>query len=77
MKFYLLAFIYLFVFFGSIYGFFVSELKIGFGAVPGANFVLTGWVKNITCSFGLLLVAVVSAYPILRAVYNALEAGSK
>lgn len=77
MKFYLLAFTYLFVFFGAIYGFFVTELKIGLGAESGANLVLTGWVKNLTCSIGLLLVALVPTYPIVRAVYRALEAGNK
>lgn len=77
MKFYLMAFIYLFVSFGSIYGFFVDELNIGFGAESGVNLVLTGWVKNLACSVGLLVVAVVPAYPLILAVYNALEANGK
>lgn len=77
MKFFLLAFLYLFVFFGSIYGLFVNELTIGLEADPNLNIVLTGWVKNLTCLFGLLLIGVVSAYPLVAAVYRALRDGGK
>ena len=73
MKLYLLAFLYLFIFFGSIYGFFVSELNIGFGAGSAFNLSLSGWIKNLVCAFGLLLIGAVSAWPIVRSVYNALK----
>jgi hypothetical protein len=75
MKFFLLAFIYLFVFFGFIYGFFVHELNIGFGGDSSFNFSLTGWAKNLLCIFGLFLLGAVPAYPIVRAVYRALGNG--
>lgn len=77
MKFYLLAFLYLFVFFGSLYGLFVSELNIGLGAGPEFSIVLRGWVKNLLCSGGLLLVAGISAYPIISAVSKALGNGGE
>lgn len=72
MKFYLLAFLYLFAFFGSIYGFFVNELNFGFGSF---TFSLTGWTKNIVCTSGLFLVAAIPAFPIVGAVYRALKNG--
>ena len=73
MKFYFLVFLYLFIFFGSIYGFLVNELNIGFGADSAFNLSLSGSVKNLVCAFGLLLIGVVSAWPIVRSVYNALK----
>lgn len=73
MKFYLLAFLYLFVFFGSIYGFFVSELNIGFGADSAFNLSLSGWAKNLLCTFGLLLVGAMSVWPLVSATYKALK----
>lgn len=74
MKFYLLAFLYLFAFFGSIYGFFVNELNFGFGDSI-FNFSLTGWAKNLVCTFGLLLVGAIPAFPIVRGVYRGLKNG--
>lgn len=73
MKFYLLAFLYLFTFFGSIYGLFVDELNIGLSVDSAFNVTLTGWAKNLFCLFGLLLVAGVSAYPIVIALSRALK----
>ena len=73
MKFYLLALLYIFVFFGSIYGFCVDELNIGFGADSAFNLSMSGWVKNLVCALGLLLVGAVSAWPIVSAVYKAIK----
>lgn len=73
MKFYLLVLLYIFVLFGSIYGFFVSELNIGFGADSAFNLSLSGWGKNLVCLFGLLLIGVVSTWPIVSAVYKAIK----
>ena len=62
----------LFMFCGSIYGFFVSELNIGLGASSSVNLQLTGWVKNTTCVVGLLFSSSVMVYPLVSAVYKAL-----
>lgn len=75
MKFFLLAFLYLFVFFGSIYGFFVNELNIGLGENSKFNVSLTGWAKNLTCIFGLFLVAAIPTYLMVGTVYRALVNG--
>ena len=75
MKFFLLAFLYLFVFFGSIYGFFVHELSIGLGENSKFNVSLIGWAKNLTCIFGLFLVAAVPSYLIARVLYRAVVNG--
>ena len=77
MKFYLLALLYIFAFFGSIYGFFVDELNIGFGADSAFNLSMSGWVKNLVCALGLLLVGAVSAWPIVNAVYKAITGAEK
>ena len=66
LSFYLLAALYLFVVFGSIYGLFVDKITI-------LHFSLTGWSKNLLCLAGLLIVGLVSAYPMLLAVYRALS----
>lgn len=75
MKFFLLAFLYLLVVFGSIYGFFVNELNIGFGDSI-FSFSLTGWAKNLVCIFGLFVVGAIPTLPIVRAVYRALKNGA-
>jgi len=62
--FYLLATLYIFVIFASIYGFFVDEITI-------FNFSLSGWSKNLLCIFGLLVASIASAYPMVSAVYKA------
>lgn len=73
MKFYLFAFIYLFIFFGSLYGLFANELNIGFGSNSLLNYSLTGWKKNVFCVLGLILVAAVSTYPVLLGLYKAIK----
>ena len=73
MKFYLLALLYIFAFVGSIYGFFLDELNIGFGADSAFNLSMSGWVKNLVCALGLLLVGAVSAWPIVSAVCKAIK----
>jgi len=62
--FYILAALYTFVTFGSIYGLFVDEITI-------FQLSLTGWPKNLLCIFGLLVVSLVSSYPILLALHRA------
>lgn len=71
--FYIFSALYLFLVFGSIYGLFVSELTIGLSSIPYFHFSLIGWVKNIVCLLGLLLSGLISAYPILLALYRAMS----
>ncbi len=66
ISFYLLSALYLFVVFGSIYGLFVDKITI-------LHFTLTGLSKNLLCIFGLLIVGLVSAYPVILAIYRALS----
>lgn len=75
MKFYFFGFLYLFIFFGSIYGLFVSELNIGLGDGSEFNYVLAGSMKTVVCMFGLLLIAAIPACFVVTAVYNALLKG--
>ncbi len=74
MRFYVGAFLFLFVFSFSIYGLFVEEIKIGFG---DSSFMLKGWAKNGLCIIGLAAVLVISVYPILLALSNAFKNGGK
>ena len=75
MKFYFFGFLYLFIFFGSIYGLFVSELNIGLGGDSTFNYVLAGSMKTFVCTFGLFLIAAIPACFVVTAVYNALLKG--
>ena len=75
MKFYFFAFIYLFVLFGSIYGLFVSELAIKLGSNQNFHYVISGWQKNTLCLVGLSIVSIIACYPIVTAVYRALNNG--
>jgi hypothetical protein len=68
--FYILAVLYLFLFFGSIYGLFVDELSI-FG------YTLTGWGKNTLCLFILLIPGLITAYYVGLAVHRALSSSQK
>ncbi|WP_101230052.1 hypothetical protein [Colwellia sp. 75C3] len=68
-----LASSYIFFFFGSIYGLFVSELSVKFGANPQYHYVLSGWHKNSLCLSLLLILAALGVYPILRGLYLALS----
>ncbi len=72
MMFLLLVCANLFLFCGSIYGFFVSELNIGLGASSSMNLHLTGWIKNTICVVGLVFSSSVMVYPLVSAVYKAL-----
>lgn len=66
IKFLSLVGLYLFMVFGPIYGFFVDEISF-------FNFTLTGLSKNLLCLSVLLVVAIISSYPMLLAVYRALR----
>ena len=66
LMFYLLSALYLFVGFGSIYGLVVDEIIL-------FQLSITGGSKNALCLTGLLLVGLISAYPIVSAVHNALN----
>ncbi len=66
-----LALGYIFLFFGSIYGLFVSEISIAITTDPQYHITLTGWAKNLTCIFGLLINASVPVYLIGSALYKA------
>ena len=61
--FYLLAITYLAIFFSSIYGLFVDEIRL-FGIV------LQGWEKNALSLTGLFIVCAISVYPVLLTMYN-------
>ncbi|MFT7562066.1 MAG: hypothetical protein ACI93R_004000 [Flavobacteriales bacterium] len=74
MKFYLGAFLYLFVFGFSVYGIFAEELRVGVGSNA---LVLGGWLKNSICIFLLFLVGIVSCIPIFVALRNALGNANK
>ncbi len=69
-SFYFLSALYLFVVFGSIYGLFVDEITL-FG------FSFSGWSRILLCLSGLLVAALVSAYPMFLAVYRALKNNAK
>jgi len=73
MKFYFLVALYLFVFFGSIYGLFAEQIALKPGSNPEYHLILIGWQKNLICGLGLLATALASTYPMLLAVYNALS----
>jgi hypothetical protein len=71
--FYIFCALYLFLFFGSIYGLFVSELSVKLGTNPNFHYTLNGWTKNIACFSGLMLAGLIPAIPIVLAVYRALN----
>lgn len=73
-RFIALAAAYLVTVVGSIYGLLVSEIPIELGSL---HYTLSGWPKNLICLGLLFLVAMISAYPILLAVYRALSIGNK
>jgi hypothetical protein len=68
--FYIILVLYLFLFFGSIYGLFVDELSI-------FDYTLTGWGKNTLCLFILLIPGLITAYYVGLAVYRALSTSQK
>jgi hypothetical protein len=74
---YLLTTVYLFVVFGAIYGLVVDELNFDLFLREDLIYTLTGWRKNTLCLLGLILAALVPAYPVLIAVYRALRNAEK
>lgn len=63
LLFYFLAIAYIAIFFSSIYGLFVDEIRL-FGIV------LQGWEKNALSLTGLFIVCAISVYPVLLTMYN-------
>ncbi len=77
MQFYLFSFLYLFVFFGSVYGLFVDELTLGLRQPSNVNITLEGWRKNALCITGLLIAALIPTVPLVTAICRALKSGSE
>ena len=76
IRFYVLAFGFLFLVFGSIYGLFVDEIALRIGSDPAFHVSLTGWRKNALCLLGLVVAGIISSFPIILALYRALSRGA-
>ena len=64
---------YLLLFFGSIYGLFVSDLSFKIGSNTDFHYSISGWQKNVLCCGGLLIVALIAVIPVVVMINNALK----